>query len=355
MLVKADPLIAQLIDHLPDANRELAHTETDAISLAVMAANGDFAANSDSPGNGFDFNEPAGDFRYLYTRTVRAPGNALASVLEQLLGKELLTVFQEELHVHGETPDQEALTATKSPGLVAGRVVRSSFDSPVAEGTGHVNVETHPQRKAPDPAQWVGIGRSDGAFPLLVWPMSDFTRMLSAIEQGDPQAAAQLLPLVYDELRRLAAQRLAQEKHGQTLQATALVHEAYLRLVDNEAPQQWNSRGHFFAAAAEAMRRILVEQARRRNAAKRGGQANREELEESAIAASEPAVDVLALHEALEHLEKVDAAAADLVKLRFFAGLTMGEAAEALAMSVRSAHDLWAYARSWLRREIGAG
>jgi RNA polymerase sigma factor (TIGR02999 family) len=183
--------------------------------------------------------------------------------------------------------------------------------------------------------------------------MSEVTRVLSAIEQGDAHAAEQLLPLVYDELRKLAAQRLAQEKPGQTLQATALVHEAYLRLVDNDTPQQWNSRGHFFAAAAEAMRRILVEQARRRNAAKRGGQADREELEESAVAAPEPAVDVLALHEALERLEKVDPASANLVKLRFFAGLTMVEAAEALAMSVRSAHDLWAYARSWLRREIG--
>jgi RNA polymerase sigma factor (TIGR02999 family) len=163
------------------------------------------------------------------------------------------------------------------------------------------------------------------------------------------------LPLVYDELRKLAAAKLAQEKPGQTLQATALVHEAYLRLVDVEQAQQWNSRGHFFAAAAEAMRRILVEQARRRAAAKRGGQVNREELEESVIAAPEPAVDVLALHEVLERLEKVDPAAANLVKLRFFAGQTMSEAAEALAMSVRSAHDLWAYARSWLRREIGAG
>jgi RNA polymerase sigma factor (TIGR02999 family) len=148
---------------------------------------------------------------------------------------------------------------------------------------------------------------------------------------------------------------LAQERPGQTLQATTLVHEAYLRLVDVDKVQHWNSRGHFFAAAAEAMRRILVEQARRHATLKRGGQANRKELEESKIAAPEPALDVLALQEALERLEKVDPAAAKLVKLRFFAGLTMSEAAEALAMSVRSAHDLWAYARSWLRREIGAG
>ena len=184
--------------------------------------------------------------------------------------------------------------------------------------------------------------------------MNEVTRILSAFDQGDPHAAEQLLPLVYDELRKLAAQKLAQEMPGQTLQATALVHEAYLRLVDHRE-QQWNSRGHFFAAAAEAMRRILVEQARRRNAAKRGGRAHRQELDESAIAAPEPAVDVLALHEALERLENVDPASANLVKLRFFAGLTMSEAAEALAMSVRSAHDLWAYARSWLRREVGAG
>jgi RNA polymerase sigma factor (TIGR02999 family) len=184
--------------------------------------------------------------------------------------------------------------------------------------------------------------------------MSEVTRILSAIEDGDPHAAEQLLPLVYNELRRLAAEKLARESPGQTLQATALVHEAYVRLVDVETVQHFNSRGHFFAAAAEAMRRILVEQARRRNAAKRGGRAHRQELDESAIAASKPAVDVLALHEALERLAKVDSPSANLVKLRFFAGLTMSEAAEALAMSVRSAHDLWAYARSWLRREIGA-
>src|SRR5713101_402240 len=148
-----------------------------------------------------------------------------------------------------------------------------------------------------------------------VQPMSDVTRVLSAIEQGDPHAAEHLLPLVYDELRRLAAQKLAQETPGQTLQATGLVHEAYLRLVDVEKAQHWNSRGHFFAAAAEAMRRILVEQARRRNAAKRGGQAGREELQESAIAAPEPAEDVLAVNEALEQLSSIDPVAANLVRL----------------------------------------
>ncbi len=176
--------------------------------------------------------------------------------------------------------------------------------------------------------------------------------MLDALVQGDPRAARELLPLVYDELRRLAAQRLTQEKPGQTLQATALVHEAYLRLVGDNPQQPWNSRGHFFAAAAEAMRRILVEQARRRHAAKRGGQLGREELQEALIAAPEPAEDVLAVSDALEQLATIDPAAAQLVRLRFFAGLTMSEAAEVLGMSVRSAHDLWAYARSWLRRQM---
>lgn len=180
--------------------------------------------------------------------------------------------------------------------------------------------------------------------------MNDVTRILSAIEGGDPHAAAQLLPLVYDELRKLAAARLALEKPGQTLQATALVHEAYVRLVGDG---QFANRAHFFAAAAEAMRRILVEQARRRRAAKRGGEVAREELSESAIAAPEPAVDVLALNDALERLATIDPSAANLVKLRFFAGLTATEAAAAMGVSVRSAHDLWSYARSWLRREMG--
>lgn len=181
--------------------------------------------------------------------------------------------------------------------------------------------------------------------------MSEVTQILSSIEQGDPSAAEQLLPLVYNELRQLAAQRLAQEKPGQTLQATALVHEAYLRLVDVERGQHWNSRGHFFAAAAEAMRRILVDQARRRHAAKRGGLQKRVEVPESCLAAPMPDDELLALHEALEQLACIDSAAADLVRLRFFAGLKTTEAAEALGLSVRSAHDLWAYARSWLRRK----
>jgi RNA polymerase sigma factor (TIGR02999 family) len=182
--------------------------------------------------------------------------------------------------------------------------------------------------------------------------MSDVTRILSAVEHGDPGAAEQLLPLVYDELKRLAAQKMAQEAPGQTLQATALVHEAYLRLVNVDQVQHWNSRGHFFAAAAEAMRRILVDSARRRKAAKRGHGTGREDLRESALVAAEPDVDIIDLSDALDRLARADSTAAELVKLRFFAGLTTDEAAAALGMSVRSAHDLWTYARSWLRREL---
>jgi RNA polymerase sigma factor (TIGR02999 family) len=188
--------------------------------------------------------------------------------------------------------------------------------------------------------------------------MNEVTQILSAIEQGDPRAAEQLLPLVYDELRKLAEIRLAQEKPGHLLQATALVHEAYLRIVassKNEKPngcaEVWDNRGHFFAAAAEAMRRILVDEARRRQAIKRGGLQNRVELPESRLVAPMPDDELLALHEALDELAKVDASAAALVRLRFFAGLTTAEAAEALDISVRSAHDLWTYARSWLRNK----
>ena len=182
--------------------------------------------------------------------------------------------------------------------------------------------------------------------------MSEVTRILSAIEAGDPQAAEQLLPLVYDELRKLAAQRLAQEKPGQTLQATALVHEAYLRLVDVKEAQRWNSRGHFFAAAAEAMRRILVENARRRSRAKHGGGRERIELDHAAIVAPEINEGLIALDGALDRLAKEDPLAADLVKLRYFAGLTIPQAAEMLGVSARKADFLWAFARAWLRREI---
>jgi RNA polymerase sigma factor (TIGR02999 family) len=185
--------------------------------------------------------------------------------------------------------------------------------------------------------------------------MSDVTRILSAIEQGDPKAADQLLPLVYDELRRLAASRLAGEAPGQTLQATALVHEAYLRLLDGGQPQDWNSRGHFFAAAAEAMRRILVERARHKQSRKAGGGRRRQDLPDIELAVAVPRLDLLALHEALTKLEQQDRRRADLVKLRFFTGLNIAEAAEALGISESTADNDWAYARSWLRLEIEGG
>jgi RNA polymerase sigma factor (TIGR02999 family) len=186
--------------------------------------------------------------------------------------------------------------------------------------------------------------------------MNDVTLILSAIEQGDPHAAEQLLPLVYDELRKLAAAKLAQEIPGQTLQATALVHEAYLRLVNVENRQQWDSRGHFFSAAAEAMRRILVEVARHKKSLKRGGDLGRHDLHVLQLAQPDLQEDVLALDEALTRLAAEDPVSAKLVQLRYFAGLTLPEAAEALAISPRTAGRLWSYARAWLRRAIeGSG
>ena len=182
--------------------------------------------------------------------------------------------------------------------------------------------------------------------------MNEVTRILSSIEAGDAHAAEQLLPLVYDELRKLAAQKLAQEKPGQTLEATALVHEAYLRLVDVDQVQRWNSRGHFFAAAAEAMRRILVDQARKKMSRKRGGGLERLPLEEVDIAVPQPAVDLLAVNDALEKFESIDQAAANLVKLRYYAGLTLPQAAEALGISSTTADRQWAYARAWLHAEL---
>ena len=182
--------------------------------------------------------------------------------------------------------------------------------------------------------------------------MNDVSRILNAIEQGDPAAAQQLLPLVYDGLRRLAAQKLAQEKPGQTLQPTALVHEAYLRLVDGAQTTSWNSRGHFFAAAAEAMRRILIENARRKQSLKRGGDRARLDVNQLPMAVAEPREDLLELDAALSKLATIDRAAADLVQLRYFTGLTLPDAAEALAISPRSAGRFWAYARAWLRREM---
>jgi RNA polymerase sigma factor (TIGR02999 family) len=182
--------------------------------------------------------------------------------------------------------------------------------------------------------------------------MSDVTRILSAIEQGDPHAAEQLLPLVYDELRKLAAQKLAQERPGQTLEATALVHEAYLRLVDVGRVQQWDSRGHFFAAAAQAMRRILIEQARRKQRDRHGGGLLRVDLldEEVAVAAGDE--QLLLLDEALTKLATIRPQAAQLVQLRFFAGLTVEEAAPVVGISARTSRRLWVFARAWLRREM---
>jgi RNA polymerase sigma factor (TIGR02999 family) len=185
--------------------------------------------------------------------------------------------------------------------------------------------------------------------------MSDVTQILNAIEQGDPSAAEKLLPLVYDELRRLAAQKLAHETPGQTLQATALVHEAYLRLVDVKQAPHWNGRDHFFAAAAEAMRRILIDQARRKQSGKRGGKMRRVELDAGAQLAAppgQPAEDLLALDEALQQFESEDPVKARLVKLRYFAGLSLPQAAEALGISAATAKRYWVYARSWLYGKV---
>jgi RNA polymerase sigma factor (TIGR02999 family) len=182
--------------------------------------------------------------------------------------------------------------------------------------------------------------------------MTDVTRILSAIEQGDPSAADQLLPLVYDELRRLAAHRLAHEQSGQTLQATALVHEAYLRLVDVKEAQRWNSRGHFFAAAAEAMRRILIENARRKKADKRGGQRVRVSLDRVDAVTVAPPDELLALDEALEKLAQHDPVAGQLVKLRYYAGLSLEQAAEALGVSSATAYRHWTFGRAWLHGQL---
>jgi RNA polymerase sigma factor (TIGR02999 family) len=182
--------------------------------------------------------------------------------------------------------------------------------------------------------------------------MNEVTRILSAIDQGDPHAAAQLLPLVYDELRKLAAQKMAQEKPGQTLEATALVHEAYLRLVNTEKVQDWNSRGHFFAAAAEAMRRLLVENARRKRRQKRGGDWRRVDVQAHMPALADPNPDVLAVDEAIVDLAKAHQDKAELVKLRYFAGMTLVEAAAALGISSATADRHWRYARAWLARRL---
>jgi RNA polymerase sigma factor (TIGR02999 family) len=195
-----------------------------------------------------------------------------------------------------------------------------------------------------------------GRTAVTVGGRPDVTRLLDAAAAGDPKAAAELLPLVYDELRKLAAVRLAAEKPGQTLQATALVHEAYLRLVGGTAGEPgWDGRGHFFAAAAEAMRRILVDSARSRRSQRRGGQSARQSLDhlEAGVPASDD--ELLAVNEALDRLHQVDPAKAELVKLRYFAGMTIPEAAQALGVSVTTANRYWAYARAWLHEELAAG
>jgi RNA polymerase sigma factor (TIGR02999 family) len=205
----------------------------------------------------------------------------------------------------------------------------------------------------PDPAPALGEDASLGPSSLSGKAMSDVTRVLSAIEQGDPSAAQQLLPLVYDELRKLAAERMAQEKPGQTLQATALVHEAYLRLVGGERPPGWDGRAHFFAAAAEAMRRILIDRARHKQTHKAGGGRRRLDLEDIQPVLEEENSDrLLTLDQALRQLEEEDPRKAELVKLRFFAGLTAEQAADALGVSTSTAEKDWAYARSWLRVAI---
>jgi RNA polymerase sigma factor (TIGR02999 family) len=182
--------------------------------------------------------------------------------------------------------------------------------------------------------------------------VSDVTLLLDRAQSGDPKAAEELLPLVYEELRRLAAFRMANEPAGQTLQATALVHEAWLRVV-GDGQQRWNSRGHFFGAAAQAMRRILVDRARERQARRHGGGLVRVDLDAVEVAAPQTDERLLAVNEALQRFEAVDFAAAELVKLRCFVGLSVPEAAEALNLPLRSAERSWAYARAWLRREIG--
>jgi RNA polymerase sigma factor (TIGR02999 family) len=184
--------------------------------------------------------------------------------------------------------------------------------------------------------------------------MAEITRILAAIDEGDAHAAEELLPLVYDELRRLAAQKLAREKPGQTLQATALVHEAYIRLVGSD-DQHWDSRGHFFAAAAEAMRRILIGNARRKQRIKHGGDRRRMDLDQIDLEIQPPSGDLLALHEALEQLAAKDKLKAELVNLRYFAGLTIPQAAEVLGISHATAERYWAFARAWLHREMFQG
>ena len=200
---------------------------------------------------------------------------------------------------------------------------------------------------------FAAYGLGSFSAPVNLWrAMSEVTVLLTAIEQGDTHAAEQLLPLVYDELRRLAASRINRERTPQTLQATALVHEAFLRLVDTSTIQQWKTRGHFFGAAAEAMRRILIEKARRKERIKHGGDVVREDLDLLEIEAASPREDLIAIDAALTKLQAVDATAAELVQLRYFAGLTIAETAAAMDISPRTADRVWVFAKAWLHREV---
>lgn len=200
---------------------------------------------------------------------------------------------------------------------------------------------------------WAAVPACRSSAERLLSPiMTEITRILSAIDHGDPQAAEQLLPLVYDELRRLAAQKMAQEAPGQTLEATALVHEAYLRLVDVDQVQHWHSRGHFFAAAAEAMRRILIDNARRKGRLKRGGARKRVDLESADLISRASPDELLIIDDALSKLAGEEPDAAQLVKLRYFAGLSVEQAAEMIGIARSSAYEHWAYARAWLHHEI---
>jgi RNA polymerase sigma factor (TIGR02999 family) len=211
---------------------------------------------------------------------------------------------------------------------------------------------THGRKRFLHRLQESGEDETRPRLSLSVPPMNEVTQILNALSEGDRRAAEQLLPLVYEELRRLASQKMAQEKPGQTIQATGLVHEAYLRLVDVNQAQEWNSRNHFFAAAAEAMRRILVEEARRKRSEKRGGDMVRQNIDALEIALPEIPEDLIALDEALTKLAATDQTAAQVVHLRFFSGLSLPEVARHLGISPRTADRLWAYARAWLHHEI---
>ena len=251
---------------------------------------------------------------------------------------------------HGDVPGRPAGNVA---AMDSGTSLRS-LSAQVSQADDATVLQTHLRLPRRFRVEWAeGTSKAVDRQP---WePMNEVTRILSAAGQGDPDAASKLLPLVYEELRKLAAQRLIHERPGQTLQPTALVHEAYLRLVDVEQVQQWDGRGHFFAAAAEAMRRILIENARRKGQVKCGGGRQRVNLDAAEVAIEGPTVDLVALDEALTKLERDDRVKAELVKLRYFGGLTLEEAGRVLGLSPATADRYWAFARGWLYRELSAG